>query len=114
MTKYFMKGTDDEVQFGDLLELDFTKENEDGKMVHHHMECKFVPELLDMLLDNDIIDIVDDEEEGFEEEELDLTELQEAIDEMAEQVKALSETIGTALKSLSEAVNGKPKKPSKK
>ena len=54
MTKYFMKGSDEELNFGDWLELDFTKED-NGKKKFHHLECEFCPDLVDMLLENSII-----------------------------------------------------------
>ena len=50
-----MKGTDDELQFGDQIELDVTKD-EGNKTVHRHIDCKFVPELVELLLENDIIE----------------------------------------------------------
>lgn len=62
MKKYFMKGTEDELQFGDMIELNLVKD-EDGHKVHSHLECKFIPELVDMLLKNDVIEVVGDEEE---------------------------------------------------
>ena len=56
MKKYFMKGTDDELQFGDVIELDLVG-NEDGVTKHTHLECKFCPELVDELLKEDIIEV---------------------------------------------------------
>lgn len=55
MKKYFMKETQEELKFGDMIELDFSNDNGE-KTVHHHMECKFIPELVDTLLENDIIE----------------------------------------------------------
>lgn len=62
-----MKGTEDELQFGDMIELDLLKE-ENGHKTHSHLECKFVPELIDTLLENEVIEVVEDEEkeEGLE------------------------------------------------
>lgn len=64
MKKYFMKDTEDELQFGDMIELNLVKE-EKGHRTHSHLECKFIPELVDTLLENDVIDVkeVEDEEE---------------------------------------------------
>ena len=56
MKKYFMKGTEDELQFGDVIELDFVGE-EDGVTKHTHLECKFLPELVDELLKEDIVEV---------------------------------------------------------
>mgnify|MGYP003456868727 CR=1 FL=1 len=60
MKKYFMTGTDDELQFGDVIELDFVREMKNGKVKHQHMEVKFIPELVDVLIENEVI-----EEKGF-------------------------------------------------
>lgn len=94
MKKYFMTGTDDELKFGDMVELDFTRENEKGNTVHHHMEVKFIPELVDMLLENGVIEVEDD---GNEEESWDacpeLEELSEAFDEMLEDFENLEKRV---------------------
>ena len=58
MKKYFMAGTDDELKYGDIIEVDLSK----GKR-HEHMECKFHPALVGILLDEDIIEMKDVEEE---------------------------------------------------
>lgn len=58
-----MKGTDDEVQFGDVIELDAVKETKNGKIKHRHLECKFVPELLPLLLEQEVIEEKECEEE---------------------------------------------------
>ena len=78
MKKYFLTGTDDELQFGEMIELDFTKDGKHG-VTHHHLECKFIPELVDMLLDNEIIE---DEEECCVDFENSVKEALQAIDEM--------------------------------
>lgn len=65
MKKYFMRGTEDELQFGDMIELDFTRDTKGG-VVHHHIECKFLPELIPTLLEDEAI-----EEREIEEEEAD-------------------------------------------
>lgn len=94
MKKYFMTGTDDELKFGDMVELDFTRENEKGNTVHHHMDVKFIPELVDMLLENGVIEVEDDENE---EESWDacpeLEELSEAFDEMLEDFENLEKRV---------------------
>lgn len=67
MKKYFMKNTEDELQFGDMIELDLTEDMENGGVKHKHLECKFAPDLVDMLLEADVIEV--QEVEGEEEEE---------------------------------------------
>ena len=61
MKKYFMKGTDDELKFGDVIELDLVGD-EKGVIKHTHLECKFIPELVDELLKEDIIEVKTTEE----------------------------------------------------
>lgn len=59
-----MKGTDKEIQFGDMIEVDLTRNLPDGGVKYHHLECKFLPDLVSLLLDNNVI-----EEKGTDEEE---------------------------------------------
>ncbi len=56
-----MKDSGEELKFGDMIELDFTKDTSDGHTCHHHLECKFIPGLIPMLLEQGII-----EEKEFE------------------------------------------------
>ena len=67
MKKYFMQGTAEELKFGDMIVLDLTEDMPNGKVKHHHLECKFVPELVDTLLDEGVIDV--EEVETKEEKE---------------------------------------------
>lgn len=59
-----MKSSGEELKFGDVIELDLTKETADGHTCHHHLECKFIPELIPLLIEKEIIEIkkVEDEE----------------------------------------------------
>ena len=79
MKKYFMKNTEDELQFGDMIELDFTKDMPDGNVKHKHLECKFFPELIPMLLEEDIIEVVDEKEEPTEETPEDCCPIEQII-----------------------------------
>lgn len=63
MKKYFMKGTEDELQFGDMVELDLTEDMPNGGIKHKHFECKFVPELISILLEEGVIEEVDEKDE---------------------------------------------------
>lgn len=91
MKKYFMKGTDDELNIGDMIELDLTKDLPNGKVRHHHLECKFIPDLIPTLLESGVIE-EEDEEEDEEKEELG------KYDEMVAIVRKLSRTIDTTQK----------------
>lgn len=55
MKKYFLKNSNEKLKFGDIIELDFTKDTEDGHTRHHHLECKFIPDLIPLLLKQEII-----------------------------------------------------------
>lgn len=55
MKKYFLKDSNEELKFGDIIELDFTKDMKNGNTRHHHLECKFIPDLIPLLLKQEII-----------------------------------------------------------
>lgn len=57
MKRYFMKGTGDEIQFGDIIELDLTKETDGDTVKHRHLEVEFLPEIVDYLVEEDIIEV---------------------------------------------------------
>nr|DAM84401.1 MAG TPA: hypothetical protein [Caudoviricetes sp.] len=67
MKKYFMQETAEELEFGDMIVLDLSHDMEDGHTKHHHLECKFMPELVPILLEEGIIK----EEEVKEDKPLD-------------------------------------------
>lgn len=62
-TKYYMFGTDDEVQFGDHIEVNFTEDTDKGTTKHYHFDCKFIPELVPMLLEHEVIEAEETEED---------------------------------------------------
>ena len=63
-----MQETAEELKFGDMIVLDLSKEMENGHTKHHHLECKFIPELVPILLEEGVIK----EEEVEDETPLDL------------------------------------------
>lgn len=74
MKKYFMTGTDDELEYGDIIKVDLSK----GKK-HEHIECKFHPALVGILLDEGIIEMRDVEEKK-EEDTKDFLEFDDDVD----------------------------------
>lgn len=106
MKKYFMKDTEDELQFGDMIEVDFTEDMPDGHVTHHHLDCKFIPDLVPMLVENDIIDVVSDEEEDKENAPIDFTEgcpkqeLDDKMKSLEDTIKSLQKTIAALQKTL--------------
>lgn len=137
MKKYFMKGTDDELEFGDMIEITLVGE-EDGVVKHSHMEVKFLPEFVDDLLESDVIEereVEDEEEEndlldfgddfrGFKEavaqdiEELLATDasLEKCVAELKKRVVKLEETVATLKEvlKLQNKTTEKPASPKKK
>lgn len=102
MKKIVMAGTEEEVQFGDFIEADYTTENERGGITHHHVACRLIPELVELLIEHGIIDVINVKEEKEEKQEnsvpLDmetmeifhrLDALEKTVDLMAEQLKSL-------------------------
>ena len=88
MKKYFMKGTEDELQFGDVIELDMVGK-EDGKTRHTHLEVEFMPELVEELLKEDIIEEQEEEDdELLDFDEADYTAFREAV---AQDIEDLSD-----------------------
>ena len=112
MKKYFMKGTDDEVQTGDMIEVILTGE-ENGKVKHTHVECKFSPEFVEELIDCDII-----EEREFEDEEVqkdleDFEDYDEIIDNLVvanEEMNKRVAALETAMKALKKEITKSSKK----
>ena len=103
MKKYFMKGTEDELQFGDMVELDLTEDMPDGGIKHKHLECKFVPDLVPMLLADDIIEEVDDEKD---EETMDEgCPLMEELIKANEDLELRVDNLESAVKTLKALIN---------
>lgn len=57
MKKYYLQGTAEELEIGDMIELDLTKDLPNGKVRHHHLECKFIPELIPLLIEEGVIEV---------------------------------------------------------
>lgn len=95
MKKFFMKGTDDVLEFGDMVELDLSEDMPNGHVIHHHLECKFIPDLIPLLLNNDIIEEkeVEEEEPDTEKNPLDPEEGCPMIDELLSLNNSLEERL---------------------
>lgn len=101
MKKYFMKNSGEEVKFGDMIELNFTKDTEDGHTCHHHLECKFIPDLIPLLLEKDII-----EEKELKEDEKENTETPDNEDcEIAQIILSTLETFAFKFKQINDKIN---------
>lgn len=101
MKMYFMKNSGEEVKFGDMIELDFTKDTEDGHTCHHHLECKFIPGLIPLLLEKDII-----EEKELKEDEKENTETPDNEDcEIAQIILSTLENFALKFKQMDDKIN---------
>ena len=102
MKKYFMKGTDDELRFNDIIELDFMGE-EDGVTKHSHLEIEFLPELVDELLEEEVIEVREEKDEDelidFEDAEKVLQDHEQMIEHLTERIEALEKDIKRLMKS---------------
>lgn len=118
MKKYFMSGTQDEVKFGDVIDLDLTK-NEDDRTVHKRIYCTFIPEMVPLFLEEGIItefedeDIIDfNENDGNPEDEWEdsiaeaLTDLIKINQQFLQQLKGLEKEV-KELKALVSKAHGK-------
>lgn len=50
-----MQETAEELEFGDMIVLDLSHDMENGHTKHHHLKCKFMPELVPILLEEGVI-----------------------------------------------------------
>lgn len=111
MKKYFVKGIDEPVEFGDAIGFDIVKEV-DGKSETKHVQVTFTPEIVPLLLEEGVIeekeetiDFTDDASEettveecldklaGFADEAYDEIEnLHEKVNKLEKAVKLLTET----------------------
>ena len=70
--RYFMAGTNNEVHFGDMIEVDLGHTMPNGRVKHQHIECVFCPELVDMFLEKEVISETPAKEDKLTEEEEEL------------------------------------------
>jgi hypothetical protein len=90
MTKYFLAGTNDELEMGDIIEVLLTKELKNGKKKYEKVECKFTEETLPYLLDMEIVeeretdDLIDFDDD---------LEVDEAWEEMTERISELEDRV---------------------
>jgi aconitase B len=119
MKKYFVVETDEAIEFGDVVNLTFFKEIEDGK-VTIEKEVEFNEDTMDMLIEmgfveereveeNDLIDFSDKKPcETLVALEEDFEELEQRVDAMEAMIKEIYDLIKSAVKE--EKKNAQPKK----
>lgn len=101
MKKYFIAETEEEVQFGDTIQVDLTKKTKKG--VHKvEGEIRFTPDTLSLFLELGIIE----EKEVEDEEMLDFQDSPcEALDDIWESIDAIEDRLVTLEKGLSARVD---------
>jgi hypothetical protein len=124
--KYFMAGTDEEVQLGDVISQTLVKDFKDGRKLTREVEFKLTEETLLPALDMGIIEEAESEEEEKDDELLDFGEdcpfkemlddvvedqeaLEKRVDILEEQVKVLKTLIDAAYKTKKETPSSKKK-----
>lgn len=98
MKKYFMKSSGKEINFGDMIEVDFTQDMPDDKVKYYHMECRFLPDLLPIFLENDVIEEKEVEDKSSEDKDSDIK------DNIMEVLDNISKTTGKLIASNEEAL----------
>lgn len=96
MKKYFLQETAEELEFGDMIVLDLSHDMENGHTKHHHLECKFMPELVPILLEEGIIE----EKEVEENKPLDFQDDSPMIDELIKANQNLEKRVYTLEKAV--------------
>ena len=91
-----MQETAEELEFGDMIVLDLSHDMEDGHTKHHHLECKFMPELVPILLEEGIIE----EKEVEEDKPLDFQDNCQMVDDLLKANQNLEKRVCTLEKAL--------------
>ena len=117
MKKYFVKETDEVIEFGEMVNVAFFKELEDGK-VTIEKEVEFNEITMDLLIDmgfvevreveeEDLIDFEDDPCEALSALEEGLEVLEERVDNLEALVKGINNEVQKLVDALIEEANKK-------
>lgn len=77
-----MQETAEELEFGDMIVLDLSHDMENGHTKHHHLECKFMPELVPILLEEGVIvekEVKENKPLGFQDDDTPRSLMEEII-----------------------------------
>lgn len=124
--KYFMAGTDEEVQLGDVISQELVKDFEDGRKLTRTVEFKLTEDTLPYALD---LGIIEYEEESNDEEQKDdlinfsdepcdtlsdliedFEALEDRVDNMEKMIKEIYSLISSEVKEEKEKKNASSKK----
>lgn len=120
MKQYFIKGVDEPLEFGDTLGFDLVKKGDEGQSITKHVECRFIPEIIPLLLEEEVIEEKDIKEKptvedvvngwekesakeaGYEDDDEDEVSLQEVIDTFYDFMDATKDAIRNLLDRVTE------------
>lgn len=94
-----MQETAEELEFGDMIVLDLSEDMKNGHTKHHHLECKFIPELVPILLEEGVIvekEIKEDKPLDFQDDDTPCSLMEEVIkanEELELRVDKLEKTV---------------------
>lgn len=106
-----MQETAEELEFGDMIVLDLSHDMEDGHTKHHHLECKFMPELVPILLEEGIIkeeEVKEDKPLDFQDDPSMMERLLKANQNLKKRVYTLEKAV-IKLREMTASFAGKPK-----
>ena len=94
MKKYFIKETDELVELGDVIVVEFSKELEDGN-VTVEKEIKVTEDTIEGLIELDIIEEREEKPDliDFSDEDYEYEALVETVDSLKERIKHLEEVV---------------------
>ena len=102
MKKYFMAGTNDEGQLGDVISVNMEKEFKGGRTLTREMEFKITEETIPFALDMGIIEEKGEEEEADTNDLLDFEDIdiEDVVSDHEQMIEALVESDEEFLKRL--------------
>ena len=115
MEKYFIKDSHEEIEFGDIIGLSYEKDHLCGKE-KAYMEFEFIPELLDMLLDDGVVEVVKEEPKKEEKKDAvlavmeEMTRLRDILEDVAKRVGHLEEAVAEKKKIVTKVSSKKTEK----
>ena len=100
---YILSKTSEVLNIGDTIVLDLTKDLPVGNVEHHHIECKFIPQLIPLLLEQGIIEEVE-EKKSPKASECRMTYTLQELVHINKALSAKVETLSTRVDTLEQTV----------
>ena len=106
MKRYYIKGTDEELKVGDIVELNFVRVYKDGdEEEFFSMEKEVDEELIDRYIKEDFLETFQDKEDDDPIEFVDENETIDALIEANEELEKRTESLEDEVKRLKKALN---------